>query len=243
MSDKINKGDNVRRGALNAAAWNRVVESSDAYHLQQATGRPGLLHRDVSSNTSVLVQNDVGSNLRAGEVVEFSGFALGDVTNEDLWFNAATPDLSNIGWGITREPIKYNATSPNLGRCVVLGICAAYVDVTDADHEYAKLVSGSRVLESAVAGPVKIFHKPSGTGEKFCAVLVGVPSLKVYLGKTNGALAKGASGPVHRYSGGSESDTGIDDTVTNKYVNLATGKWVHYVEVDGTFYAIAGECT
>jgi hypothetical protein len=66
--------------------------------------------------------------------------------------------------------------------------------------------------------------------------------LAIHLGKTDAAINKGSSGTVSRYEGGSETDTGINDTVKNRFGNVGSGKWVAYVLIDTAYYLIAAEC-
>lgn len=68
----------------------------------------------------------------------------------------------------------------------------------------------------------------------------------VYLGKTDAAIAKGASGTISIYSGttkGSETDTNLDITsVYNRFSAVAINRWVHVSWVDNGFELSAGEC-
>ena len=52
------------------------------------------------------------------------------------------------------------------------GVCQAWVNVTDADHGFARVADSQFVLESTESGPVQIVWKPTGTGEKDCIVLL-----------------------------------------------------------------------
>ena len=79
--------------------------------------------------------------------------------------------------------------------------------------------------------------KPAGRGNH-----VTGGEVRIFLGKTNAVIAKGSSGQVSRYEGGSETDTGIDDTCKNRFANVASGKWVAYVVIDSAYYLIAAEC-
>jgi hypothetical protein len=69
-----------------------------------------------------------------------------------------TPDLTHVGWGVMLDP----ADGPNIRECLLVGTCLAWVTITNENHQYADRVNGSRVLQSAEAGPVKLLIKPAG---------------------------------------------------------------------------------
>ena len=65
------------------------------------------------------------------------------------------------------------------------------------------------------------------------------------LGKTTTAHAKAATETVDIYSGatkGSESTTGVTVEAFNRFADVATGKWVFVVFIDGGWELYAGEC-
>lgn len=69
---------------------------------------------------------------------------------------------------------------------------------------------------------------------------------RVLIGKSNSAIAKGtgATDNVSLWDGvqGSETDTTIDVTVWNYLGDIASGKWVVFVETVRGYVAIAAEC-
>jgi len=94
-------------------------------------------------------------------------FAAGDTPI----FEGAAPALGDA-IAITREPCP--AAGERLLRAVLLGVAEVDVDVTDAGHTFAAAIVGDTAkLESAASGPVRILHKPAGTGVGRCVVLVG----------------------------------------------------------------------
>ena len=71
------------------------------------------------------------------------------------------------------------------------------------------------------------------------------PETHVFLGKTNAAIAKGASGAVSVWSGtpGSETDTGYDITgAYNRVAAVAAGAWVTVTFIGGFPYLSPVEC-
>lgn len=64
----------------------------------------------------------------------------------------------------------------------------------------------------------------------------------VHRGVTDGAINKNASGTVSRYTPGTTTDSGENDTVENEYANVGSGKKVAYIRNGDKFYMIAAEC-
>jgi hypothetical protein len=160
-----------------AADWNAIGEATE-WTQQQRLGQGGGSPRTVPLTDVVKLKNSSGANRREGEVLEIFGFLLTTVAQRQLWFDGATPNATRP-FGLLRQATPTNA----LADAQISGACLALVNVTDAGHGYATVASGNVVLQSAVAGPVRILYKPSGTGEKTCGVVIGA-----------GASAAGSSG-------------------------------------------------
>lgn len=64
------------------------------------------------------------------------------------------------------------------------------------------------------------------------------------IGKTAGAISKGASGTVNVYNGtaGSEASSGSAITAYNAFGDVGAGKWVAAAQINGQWYLIAAEC-
>jgi hypothetical protein len=92
-------------------------------------------------------------------------------------------------------------------------------DLTTSDYVFVMLNGGVPYCVTGVSNPIE-FHR----------------------GVTDAAIAKGASGTVSRYTDGTTSDSGINDTVSNDFANVAITKKVAYIKSGGNFYMIAAEC-
>lgn len=237
MAKKVNSGQRFQKPSANlhntgvdiAEYWRRKGPWKDA--------PPDHTPRNYSK---VKVKNNTGADLARGSVVEFTDFLLTEIEQDYLWFAGDTPDLTNVGWGITLKPIP----DGEIDECLVLGVCIAWVNITDETHEYATRADGEEFLQSAAIGPVKILHKPTGSTppeERECVVQIMDEGQSIFIGKTDEALPKGSSATVSRYVGGDETDTGNNDEVRNLFCDVEEDKWVAYALIDGTFYAIAGE--
>ena len=223
-----------------ASVQNRALEATNYYHASIKGGVAQKASRHPADHSVVQIRNNTGANRRRGDVVEITGYLLTALDPDALWFAGGTPTLANPGWGIYRRPTK----ATEIGDCHVAGACIAYVNVIEAGHKYAELGNGQTVLQSATIGPVRILYKPSGTGEKECAVLIGAPGgAEVHIGKTDAPITKGNSGAVSRYTGAatSEAETTTTDTVKTKFANVAADKWCAYIKIDGTYYMLETE--
>lgn len=155
---------------ISATEWNRHVDASAAYHRTKARGEPRTPRTGGSDTNIVKVKNVSGDDRRRGEILEFSDFALDDPADLDLpmlWLEGDTPTLAN-GFGVLLRATPED----DLEDCQVLGACFALVNVISASHQFASPKHGTCVLQSAPVGSVRILYKPSGTGEKECAVLL-----------------------------------------------------------------------
>jgi hypothetical protein len=167
-----------------AAAWNRHEDVSEWYHRNKARGEGSDAPFYLTPSDVVQVRNDSGADRRPGEVLECKEDdplltdPPGVIDPENLWFKGATP-TGLRAFGVLLFPAKHDATESNRGvtPLQVSGVCKALVNITSATHRFAKVSSGSFVLQSAFEGPVRILGKSAaGTGEKECCVVItGAP--------------------------------------------------------------------
>src|SRR5690606_40713884 len=59
---------------------------------------------------------------------------------------------------------KEDLPDGEIGVAQVSGICAAVVNVTDANHKTATIAASTYILQSSANGPIPIFYQPAGTG-------------------------------------------------------------------------------
>lgn len=77
---------------------------------------------------------------------------------------------------------------------------------------------------------------------KSCITGIWNQGLKVHRGVTTEDIDKGDAGGVSRYDDGTNTPSGIVDTVQNDYIDIGTSKNVMYIELAGTNYLFAVEC-
>lgn len=182
------------------------------------------------------VKNTSGATRNHGEVLEFSGSPITDFTSQPI-VTGVSPTLVN-GFGVLLEPIENN----DFGPCVIKGGCIAEVNVSDADHRYAKVDSATYVLQSAAIGPARILAKPSGTGQKTCFILMNDAVGEVLVKNDTGSdIAVNSSGTFKIFGGtaGSEADTGQTISAYNKSsVTFKNGKFGSVSLLNGIAYAV-----
>ena len=143
-----------------------MIDSANDYAQRKRLGEAGGSLSLPNPTDTIKIKNSSGGHVRLGEVLEITGFLLGYVRRTELWFDGDTPDATHP-FAIALQDIP----STSIDRAQVSGVCVALVNVTDAAHGYAYVEDTEIVAQSAVTGPLRILHKPSGTGEKRCAVL------------------------------------------------------------------------
>lgn len=159
MSEKLQPNASPQRGPLNTRIWNRVLESSDAYHDRKARGDAAPFKANWLRNwlTIVKIQNDTGVDLVAGDVVEFDGYLPSTLTTDTPWLSAAIVDLSRPGWGILLEPAPTLVDAPQTVADVAIeGVCVARVTIESELHRFARREPQSKTLVSADRGAAKI---------------------------------------------------------------------------------------
>lgn len=67
---------------------------------------------------------------------------------------------------------------------------------------------------------------------------------RIMVGKSDAAIAKGATGTVSRWGGATLADTGINDTVTNNLGDIGSGAWVYYARPHACdeYHVVNAEC-
>lgn len=168
MERKVTSGQRVPRPS--AMFHNDLVDLVNA-RLRSQLGKGEQPQHNPRNYNKVKVKNSTGGDLRRGEVVEFTDFLLTELEQDYLWFEGSEPDLTKCGWGVTLKPIP----STEIDEVLCIGVCIAYVNILDEDHQYANRAAGELVLQSAATGPVKILHKPTGgtpPEERECVVQI-----------------------------------------------------------------------
>ena len=158
---KVSTGDPfVSPGAEN---WNNMIDAGEDFanrrHNREA--RPPIRPRETDM---IRIQNDCGADRRRGEILEISGKAITDVTDEHKWLKGVEP--AGGFFGILKDPVL----DQSVVRMQTTGTCIALVDITDLAHTHADQVVGEYVLGSAGTGPLEILYAPAALGEQEAVV-------------------------------------------------------------------------
>lgn len=111
---------------------------------------------------------------------------------------------------------------------------------TPATGEHWGPVSNSWLLTKNSSG----FYILGGADGTKVSVIQVATQHKLFRGITNAQINKGATnGVVSRYLDGTNTDSGIDDTVTNDWASVGSGKLVMYAQLGSIFYITSTEKT
>lgn len=231
----INAGDPLT--ALSARSWNRHELAAEYILSRKHLGDPARQSVDHADSNIVMVRNLAGADLVRGSVVELGDFIVTEDPINSLWFEGNEPDTTRP-FAILRRATPED----KIDEAQLSGVVIARVDVQDVDHQYAIVVSGETVLDSATWGPIRLLSPADGAGVQDMAVCLQLVESPLIRGVTDGAISKGSNGTVSRYNPGTTTDSGENDTVENEYANVGSGKKVAYMRNGAKYYMISAEC-
>lgn len=173
MADDLGPVQPGERVSITASARNAWSEAARA-HRRGKLGRTGdgvPSSRSVTPAVEVLVRNDVGADLEAGEIVGIAGIPVvsaidhpNDVRRRPA--QPATAPVAGKAIAILSEPIP----AGEIGRAVVQGVALTTITGTGEycnanPDETAKLYAGT-------AGPARVLWSASGAGVRTALVLL-----------------------------------------------------------------------
>ena len=164
MADKLSVGQIWH--PCTADRWNALMDLADEYlRRRKPHHREPML---VPIPTDVIkLRNDSGTDCRLGEILTVANALLTtDVLPRHLWQSGIDVD-DTMPFGILRQATR----DMRIDEAQVSGVCKALVTINDITHKYAKPVTGSFVLSSDVAGPIRLLYHPAATGEQECIVI------------------------------------------------------------------------
>ena len=225
---------------IQAREWNRHCDASDWYQRNVARSQEAGAGRRPYDTNIVIVRNNSGSDRRRGDILEFTGLDLSDLSDDLPWMVGGSPTLANAFCVLLHD--LPSAAPDNYGRGIVHGCCKAFVNIGDTDHKYAYVASSTYVLQSSIIGPVRILWQPGSTGEQTCFVMLNdVVGECLVKNATGSDIAAGSSGTFQLWTGtpGSESYANADVTAYNKSsVAFKNGKFGAVSYLNGQAYAV-----
>lgn len=239
---KVTAGQSIPRSAT---FWNNVIECSDDFAMRKRMGSGGGGPNSVVPTDLIKIKNASGSAIALGKVLELDGLIVTDTDRSALWFSGDTPDTTRP-FAIVLQDMPSNA----IDRAQVSGVCVALVNVSDTGHGYAALSSGSTVLVSAAAGPVRILSQPSTTGEQLAAVLLGSSEAAWETGVLDGSMSYQGTATVSiwRWNGSAMADTTLNVTARDWLLSsgqtIASGKQVIILRhPTGQWFVVGAQCS
>ena len=236
MGSKIKAGDN----AISAREFNRHVDAADFLQSNFGLGIPGAPKSVGRGANFVAVKNSSGGLRRQGELLEFTGLDLTDLTSRELMLVGGSPSLANA-FGILQAPI---ASGERSELCQVAGTCVALVNMASASHKFARVTSATYVLQSVALGPVRILFSPGGTGEKTCAVLIPQAPDQSFICKPNADYSMGENNATlnlyDKYSGSSLSVSLTGGIILTR--DVLTTDWMSGTIINGVPHAAPIDC-
>jgi len=178
--EKVNPKDRFK---VFANEWNSISDAVRWVDLQRFPS--GNLEKGEPKNTGIIeVQNGTGAAQSA-----LSIFALDDdlsitpeAGEETEQFKADEPIFkfelfsSLAGSDLYTRKIVVALQAAEIDEIItgmVFGITPLLINIIDENHTHASQIAGSlETLDSGFLGPCEILWKPSGTGEKVCAVWI-----------------------------------------------------------------------
>lgn len=188
-------------------------------------------------------KNDAGETIPSFGIVRLTGVATIEATRVVL--TGAKPNAFGC---------QYNAAvngptavlSGQYGICTRAAVGVALYDTADGTPAFGEKW-GPRDATWKLKKNTGGFSILGVTNSDLGLVLVSPAPLRMFVGKTDAAHSKGATGTISIYAGtlGSESDTNVNMTgVYNRFANVASGKWVRceWNEKTGDWEITAAEC-
>ena len=175
MTQSLNPGENF---PFSAQFWNPFLQAADDYRTSR-TPRPngpgGLLHGQHA--IEVLVRNESSATVVRHGVLRVSGVAITPTDREasfrdrPILIGMAPDGPSSHGIVVTLEAIKQN----EIGRAMIVGLAVAKVNVTAADHKFAKPINANTTnfASDPVEGFPIIWGVHTGSQPSWCAILLG----------------------------------------------------------------------
>lgn len=204
-----------------------------------------------------------GSTPTAAASAQFQGCSGQPIDDEEFrklntWIEG-TSDYNGAGTGIGSAHTVFavlldKVADEDLVAAKISGHFAREITVNYAHHRFARMSAKSpNAIESALSGPFRIKLRHNNLGSSYprtewCVLEINAwqPGL-IFEGKSDAAIAKGATGTVSVWDGytGSFADTGENVTVTNRYGAIsASGKVLEFkIPVNANYYSVSNaEC-
>ncbi len=226
---------------LSASDYNGAVEAGRWYQRERRLGGGGSSPVLPIGSTIVQVRNDTGGDLDAGAVVEIDDTILTTPSNQFPWFSAIARTGNDPGCAVLLDPIPEDGVGP----AVLAGIVFADVDIVDEDNTHARVVPGSTQLKGDFGGWCRIVYKPSGTGVRSCAVLIGGFDVVIRKAVATSTITASGTGTASVYiAGASRGSVTVNYNWMTSGGNIASGSDlnIRYYHDEDKWVPVGAEC-
>ena len=207
-----------QRFSVRASTWNAFIDAAKAEKVRSHQPVRNIIPSPAASNLCVLVKNQTGTDLEAGNAVKLGDPVVFPTGNVNTWrdkinFECEEPDSDTSGGAVLAEPLE----DGKIGKAFIAGVVACQISVTNEFLKWCDLDDGSYRLHTKPEGSHEILYKQSGTGLKYAYVRLGIPRDVEVAGKADSDITTGSTGTVSMWENGS-------DTLYNITAHL---DWMH----------------
>ena len=235
---------------LSGKTYNGIADAVNK--IDSTTPRPQRafrVPRQVRIKNGTSTDIPIFSPVVLGDPITLSAPAQTDASyRECLCYEAEETNTSTKIMGITQQPVPYDAYGSGqngVGEIVVSGITNATINVTDADHRYARCTSTPFELESCHdRTSVEILYSEVGTA-KLCKVHLKPQVQTLAVGKTTEEINAGSNGTVEIYRDGAatgEEVTAELDWMTSQKISNGKEVLINYFYDEFLWRIIGAEC-
>lgn len=197
MADPFRKVAPGEKLTIPAKAYNTFIDAAKDFQArkQNVGQKPKSTYH---TDGMVMVRNDSGADRGMFDVLGIDTPLYLPAASEPRFLNnfvlkGVTPDIDDhFGlFVIVAEPIA----DGYVGRAYISGVCPAWIDVIDADHQFVDVYDANATkLKTYGTGSARILWKAAGTGAMWAVVhLVGGGIDEIRFGKPTGAYTSGAT--------------------------------------------------
>ncbi len=235
---------------LTGGTYNKIADSVNNYDARTPrASRTFKTPRVIYARNSNSIDIPIFAPVVIGDPISLSAPAQTDTSYRNcMCYEALETNASTKIMGITQQPIPYDSHgtgTAGVKEIIVDGITNATINVTDADHRYARTTSTPFELESCHdRTSLEIVFSEVGTA-KLCKVHLKSQVQTLAVGKTTEEISAGTSGDVEIYREGiatGETVTAELDWMTSQ--NISSGKEVllNYFYDEFLWRIIGAEC-
>jgi len=235
---------------LTGGTYNKIADSVNSYDARTPrASRTFKTPRVIYARNSNSIDIPIFAPVVIGDPIAISAPSQTDTSYRNcMCYEALETNASTKIMGITQQPIPYDSHGtgvPGVNEIIVDGITNATINVTDADHKYARTTSTPFELESCHdRTSLEIVFSEVGTA-KLCKVHLKSQVQTLAVGKTTEEISAGNSGDVEIYREGiatGETVTAELDWMTSQSISSGKEVLLNYFYDEYLWRIIGAEC-